>query len=66
MRAKLRKISHATHRNAIKNMLRKLLTPNIQRIKRIISFCNAIDENRVKPRPYWAEWLSRFSSPHTQ
>ena len=35
MRAKLRKLSHTTHRNAIKIMLRKLFTPNIQRIKSI-------------------------------
>lgn len=35
MSAKLRKLSHTTHRKTIKIMLRKLLTPNIQRIKRI-------------------------------
>ena len=28
-------LSHSTHRNAIKTMLRKLLTPNIQRVKSI-------------------------------
>ena len=35
MRAKLRKLSHTTNRNTIKIMLRKLLTPNIQRIESI-------------------------------
>ena len=35
MGAKLRKLSHTTHRKTIKIMLRKLLAPNIQRIKSI-------------------------------
>lgn len=35
MRAKLRKLSHTSHKSPIKIMLRELLTPNIQRIKSI-------------------------------
>ena len=35
MRAKLRKLSHTTHRKTIKIMLRELLAPNIQRIESI-------------------------------
>ena len=35
MRAKLRKLPHPTNSNSIKIMLRKLFTPNIQRIKSI-------------------------------